>query len=541
MSRIQLDEGDRATPAHVQGAEEEIFYILGGQGVSWQDGETFDVRAGDTLVHLPCREAHTLIGGPGGIDALAFGQRIRTEACHLPRAGVFWLGPAWTDDAVAAGHPWDREVAAGDIPMPERSPRPPRIVAAEDVPAQEYPGARALDLGRAAGSVATGIKLAELGEGAEGAPPHCHGAEEEIFVVLDGQRRAHARRRGARGAARDGRGPAARHARAARLPRRRGRADVPGLRHARAERHRLLPALGQGVAQGRRHRLQARAGRVLGAGRLSSRMDPLAERGFADVAADYELGRPGYPPAAIDLAVAGLGLGRDSTVLDLAAGTGKLTRAIAPRVGRVIAVEPSEGMRAALRVATPDVEVLDGLADDIPLDDASVDGVVVGDAFHWFATRAALDEIARVLVPRGGLALLFNGGDWSRDGHAWWPDVHEVLLARQAPGRTDANTPETRRWRGAFRGAPFGPMAEAIIPAEVERTLPELVALIGSWSVIGALEPDERRSRAARARAGARAAHRRRHGRHQAPHRGLLGAPERLIPRARTRRVASRI
>jgi uncharacterized cupin superfamily protein len=87
---------------------------------------------------------------------------------------------------VAAGHPWDREVAAGEIPLPERSPRPPRIVAADDVPAQEYPGARALDLGRAAGSVATGIKLAELGEGVEGAPPHCHGAEEEIFVVLDG-------------------------------------------------------------------------------------------------------------------------------------------------------------------------------------------------------------------------------------------------------------------------------------------------------------------------------------------------------------------
>jgi len=103
-----------------------------------------------------------------------------------------------------------------------------------------------------------------------------------------------------------------------------------------------------------------------------------------------------------------LPLGRDVTVLDLGAGTGKLTRVLADRYSRVIAVEPLDELRAYLFERVPEAEVLEGAAEAIPLADASVDAVFAGQAFHWFANDAAVGEIARVLRPGGVLALLWN-------------------------------------------------------------------------------------------------------------------------------------
>jgi uncharacterized cupin superfamily protein len=105
--RISLDEGGIPTPAHVHAAEEEIFYVLGGSGLSWQDGETYDVRAGDCLVHGVLEEVHTLRGGPDGLDVLAFGEREGGSAAHLPRAGVSWLFPTWVETATG-DPPWER-------------------------------------------------------------------------------------------------------------------------------------------------------------------------------------------------------------------------------------------------------------------------------------------------------------------------------------------------------------------------------------------------------------------------------------------------
>jgi SAM-dependent methyltransferase len=131
-----------------------------------------------------------------------------------------------------------------------------------------------------------------------------------------------------------------------------------------------------------------------------------ATRGFAH-SDRYERGRPGYPDAAVDAIVGELGLGPGRTVLDLAAGTGKLTRLLVPSGANVIAVEPVREMREKLT----GLVALAGTAEHIPLADASVDAVTVAQAFHWFDAERALLEIHRVLRPAGGLALIWNARD----------------------------------------------------------------------------------------------------------------------------------
>jgi SAM-dependent methyltransferase len=129
---------------------------------------------------------------------------------------------------------------------------------------------------------------------------------------------------------------------------------------------------------------------------------------FGRAARDYELGRPGWPEPLLDEVAGEVGLGAESPVLDLAAGTGKLTRLLVPRFGRVVAVEPDEAMLDVLAEVVPEAEALPGSGDHIPLDDAEVDCVFVAEAFHWFASDAVVAEIARVLRSGGGLVVLWN-------------------------------------------------------------------------------------------------------------------------------------
>ncbi len=125
---------------------------------------------------------------------------------------------------------------------------------------------------------------------------------------------------------------------------------------------------------------------------------------------DYERGRPGWPPEVVDLP----GLPPTAIVLDLGAGTGKLTRLLVPAFDRVVAVEPAEAMRRMLETICPEAEALPGTAQAIPLADASVDAVFAAQAFHWFDDERAVAEIARVLCPHGTLVLMWNlpAGPW---------------------------------------------------------------------------------------------------------------------------------
>lgn len=140
-----------------------------------------------------------------------------------------------------------------------------------------------------------------------------------------------------------------------------------------------------------------------------------AALGFEQNAAAYERSRPSYPAEAVALIVGRGGLGPGRRVLDLAAGTGKLTRLLVPSGAEVVAVEPVAAMRDQLERAVPGVDVRHGTAEDLPLPDASVDAVTAAQAFHWFDAPVALAEIRRVLRPGGCLFLVWNTRDREHD------------------------------------------------------------------------------------------------------------------------------
>ncbi len=140
-------------------------------------------------------------------------------------------------------------------------------------------------------------------------------------------------------------------------------------------------------------------------------IDDVAARGFHAGAAAYEAARPGYPDEAVAVLADRIGIGPATEVLDLAAGTGKLTRRLLELGASVVAVEPVPGMREQLAEVLPELEVLDGAAESIPVADASADVVTVAQAFHWFDAPRALEEVARVLRPGGRLVLLWNERD----------------------------------------------------------------------------------------------------------------------------------
>lgn len=171
----------------------------------------------------------------------------------------------------------------------------------------------------------------------------------------------------------------------------------------------------------------------------------VAAIGFSKEADAYERGRPDYPRAAVESIIAQLP--KSPRILDLAAGTGKLTRmlASASATADLIAVEPLAAMRAKLAAALPNVTLYEGTAESIPLEDASVDAVTVAQAFHWFDGLRALKEIRRVLKPGGTLALIWN----ARDERLAWVRAITALLERYE-GDTPRYTKGT--WKKAFAG-----------------------------------------------------------------------------------------
>jgi uncharacterized cupin superfamily protein len=192
VNRVRIDPGRWSTPAHIHGEAEEFVYVLGGSGVSWQDGRTYRIGRDDCVVHRPGEEAHTLHAGDDGLDVLIFGERVYDEASVLPRAGAGWFGAGWVRLGDEEDHPWAREVAAGPPALGEPTDeRPPTIVKAADVEAHAHDGltvGRSIrDLARAGNSERTGLRLAEVAPGKLSAAPHCHSAEEEIFVLLEGE------------------------------------------------------------------------------------------------------------------------------------------------------------------------------------------------------------------------------------------------------------------------------------------------------------------------------------------------------------------
>jgi uncharacterized cupin superfamily protein len=189
LSRYRLRAGERAMPVHVHADEEELFYVLDGEGLSWQDGHTHAVRAGDCILHRAGGEAHTIVGAGDGLDVLAFGSGSATGLTWLPRAGAWWNGPHWLPHD--GPNPFAAEEAAGPLELPEpEAERPGTIVSLADAPVEGWGRGDVdtlrRDLGEVLGSRSSGLNHVVVAAGALSAPPHCHAAEEELFVVLDG-------------------------------------------------------------------------------------------------------------------------------------------------------------------------------------------------------------------------------------------------------------------------------------------------------------------------------------------------------------------
>jgi ubiquinone/menaquinone biosynthesis C-methylase UbiE len=221
---------------------------------------------------------------------------------------------------------------------------------------------------------------------------------------------------------------------------------------------------------------------------------------FGNTAREYELGRPEWPEELIDRVAHELGLGADATVLDLGAGTGKLTRDLVPRFSRVIAVEPDDAMLEVLEEVVPEADALVGSADAIPLDADSVDSVFTAEAFHWFASDETVAEIARVLRPGGGFAIFWNvefGEPQPLMGDAVESLLDEAFARGGAPGLPKVLS---GTWREPLGRSGFGPLHEAAIERELVRDKEQWLANMLSVSSIAAQSAEERRALATRLR-----------------------------------------
>jgi SAM-dependent methyltransferase len=228
-----------------------------------------------------------------------------------------------------------------------------------------------------------------------------------------------------------------------------------------------------------------------------------AATAFSGAASVYEQTRPGYPPEAIAWLVQQLELGPGRRVLDLAAGTGKLTRELLGHGAGVIAVEPVEGMRHALAGAVPGAEVVAGVAQAIPLGTATMDGVTVAQALHWFANEAAVAEMHRVLRPGSHLAVVWNRRNLS--------DPLQAALDRiMAPWRGDAPSGTSGEWQGALErvggsGTPrFIPVARLRAPWRQPLDVDGVAGRVASVSFIAGMDSTERERLLEHVRAEAR-------------------------------------
>jgi SAM-dependent methyltransferase len=230
----------------------------------------------------------------------------------------------------------------------------------------------------------------------------------------------------------------------------------------------------------------------------------LAERSapadaFGRTASEYEFGRPPWPEELIERVVSGAKLDPGATVLDLGAGTGKLTRSLVPRFAHVIAVEPDEAMRAVLEEVVPEPEPLSGSAEAIPVGDDSVDAVFSGEAFHWFASEETVAEVARVLRPGGVFAFFWNIFEKHLE-----PELGEAAQLIQEAfargGRPGQSRVVSGEWRQAFEGSDFGALHEDGVVREIVSDRERWLANVLSVSSIAAQSDEDRSALAARVR-----------------------------------------
>ncbi|HEX6762224.1 MAG TPA: class I SAM-dependent methyltransferase [Gaiellaceae bacterium] len=216
------------------------------------------------------------------------------------------------------------------------------------------------------------------------------------------------------------------------------------------------------------------------------RVHPVAAAGFTAAAEVYERARPSYPAEAVEWLTRRVDLRAGRTVVDVGAGTGKLTRLLVPTGARVVAVEPLPAMLGKLVEAAPGAEAMLGTAEEIPLEDASADVITVAQAMHWFDQERALPEFRRVLRPDGAVALVWNSRDREDPLQAGVGRLLEPARSRIPAQRDNA-------WREQFERSPlFGPIEVFRFPFAQQFTADDLCDRVSSTSFVATMPAEER-------------------------------------------------
>jgi uncharacterized cupin superfamily protein len=185
LSRVRVVPGKLPTPPHSHGASEELYFVLGGSGLAWQDDAVHEVRPGDCVIHRPNEMEHTFVAGSSGLDFLVFGTRHPTEIGWLPRSRAIRIGWPWVEGR--DDDPWDIEATVPPLAIGEPSVRPANILNVDEVePVRTSAGVMTSPLATRERSTLAGLHWERLEADATGTPPHCHSEEEELFVILDG-------------------------------------------------------------------------------------------------------------------------------------------------------------------------------------------------------------------------------------------------------------------------------------------------------------------------------------------------------------------
>lgn len=210
-----------------------------------------------------------------------------------------------------------------------------------------------------------------------------------------------------------------------------------------------------------------------------------AEVGFAKNTDRYESGRPTYPEESINFIYSLINAGPHKRILDLGAGTGKFTKHLIETDAQLVAVEPVADMRKKFTEKVPNIQILEGSAESIPLPSKTIDAVIVAQAFHWFDGQAALEEIHRVLNERGFLILIWNKMD---ENYLWIRKLSEIISEMH----TSEPTYKSGAWQQAFKESKlFSPLSHRNFLNLQEANKQIILDRVGSISYISKLQKSE--------------------------------------------------
>jgi uncharacterized cupin superfamily protein len=184
VNRVRVAPGRLPTPPHSHRASEELYFVLAGSGLAWQAGGVHEVRPLDCVIHRPNEMEHTFVAGPDGLEYLVFGTRHPTEIGWLPRSRAIRFGWRWVEGR--ADDPWEVEATVGPLAVGEPSPRPANIVNVDEIEHETVRHQTFAYFTPEEETKLAGLAWEKLPAGHRGSVPHCHSAEEEIFVILEG-------------------------------------------------------------------------------------------------------------------------------------------------------------------------------------------------------------------------------------------------------------------------------------------------------------------------------------------------------------------